>query len=310
MRVLFLVSENYIGSMCYHIANEYGLDVVVYSYAQQPVSVPAAVAVYHTKQHSLTTVLQRHAIDCVVNTLIVEPTLYPHFTEIHEHILQCMIHANIRNTVVFSSAEIYGAPVSDFVNEEQRHAPLSEKGNKALILEQQLQQYSNAYPNMKITVLRLFSVAGADNSFSIGPAYDSTAFFPSVLRAMINTKYKFVFNGNDYATQDGYQIRDFIDVHDVATGCIKAIQLLSQQPIPLLEYNLGSGISYSLQELVQITSRMLQKKIYTTVQPRKENSIARLVSDTARIKLLLQWSPAYPIETTIQDMWFWFTRRL
>ena len=310
MSILFLVSENYIGSMCYSIANEYGLDVVVYSYAQQPISVPATVAVYSAKQHSLTDVIQQHTIDCIVNTLIVEPSLYSRLTEINEYILQCMVNSRIRNTIVFSSAEIYGVPISDFVNEEQRHSPLSEKGNVAFALEHQLQQYSNIHPSMKITILRLFSIAGADNSFSIGPAYNSTAFFPSVFRAMINTKYKFAFNGNDYATQDGYQIRDFVDVHDVGTGCIKAIQSLSQQPIPLLEYNLGSGIGYSLQELVQMTSKMLQKKIYTTVQPRKENSIARLVADTARIKLLLQWSPAYPIETTIQDTWFWFTRRL
>lgn len=287
MNILVTGVAHYLGSAIATFLSQEGYHVIPYSF---------------TQSKSLESICKKHTIQVIIYT---DATL----SSIHA-LLQCIVSCHIPYFLICSNADVYGIPMTDYVEEKQKRTPITRFGKHMAELEAIVEAFSTQYTSVTIAILRLFMITGADTTRGIGPLYpDNTDFMVRLMHSFANHKKQFVFYGNDYATPDGYPIRDFIHIIDVCEVIQRVIEHMPTNITPYIEYNIGSGKGYSLSDVVNRASEVLQMRIYTTVHNRKEDEVARLVADISRAKLLLDWTPRYPLDQCILTTWHWCMRQ-
>ena len=110
--------------------------------------------------------------------------------------------------------------------------------------------------------------------------------------------------GNDYDTDDGTGVRDYIHVVDLARGHVKAIQKISTL-IQVLTVNLGTGNGYSVLEMVHAFEKASVKKVSYKIAPRRSGDIARCYADPSFAKEVLDWEAEKGIDEMCEDSWRW-----
>lgn len=292
MKILVTGVEQYIGGGIARFLSQEGYSVIPYTFTKNV-------------QSELIALFKKHAIQCVIHVAIIPDIQYIHA------LLHAVRHCTIPFMILCSTADVYGLPMSDKIEEKQFRKPITRSGILYNAIELAVEQFSLEYPSMTIAIPRIFMVTGADTVRGIGPIYEgNNDFMVRLIRSFANRKIKFTFYGDDYATSDGYPIRDFIHIIDVCEAIQHILMNLENQGIPLIEYNIGSGEGHSLSDVVNRASEVLQMPIHTTVQPRKEDEVARLVADITRAKLLLNWKPRYPLDQCVLTTWHWCMRQL
>ena len=150
--------------------------------------------------------------------------------------------------------------------------------------------------------LRYFNVAGAletDNGWLAERHSPETHLIPNLLRATPENPLK-VF-GNDWPTQDGTCIRDYVHVVDLIDAHIFALEKLESGSHKII--NLGSGGGYSVNQVITAAAEVLGRDIPVKISERRAGDPAVLIADISKAKAILGWVPSRKIEAMVSDTW-------
>ncbi|HLV08774.1 MAG TPA: UDP-glucose 4-epimerase GalE [Halanaerobiales bacterium] len=221
------------------------------------------------------------------------------------NLLEAMVNNDVNFLVFSSTAAVYGEPEKVPISEEHPNAPSSVYGDTKLFFEEMLARYQEIY-GLKYISLRYFNAAGADPSGQIGELHDpETHLIPIVLQKVLGKRDKLYVFGDDYPTEDGSCIRDYIHVYDLAAAHLLAVSALADGAESSI-YNLGNGEGYSVKEVIETASRVVGEEIEYEIGQRRPGDPAVLVASSEKIIKELGWKPEYrELETIIETAWKW-----
>jgi UDP-glucose 4-epimerase len=175
------------------------------------------------------------------------------------------------------------------------------------MVEQILEDYDTAY-GLKSTCLRYFNAAGADPDGELGERHDpETHLIPLILQAASGRREDIKVFGNDYPTEDGTCVRDYIHINDLCKAHLLAMKQM-QASGKSARYNLGNGTGFSVQQVIDTTRRVTGRDFKVTYDKRRPGDPAVLVADSTLAKKELGWQPEHPdLDSIIATAWAWET---
>jgi len=212
----------------------------------------------------------------------------------------------VKNLVFSSSATVYGDPDKVPINENFPLSTTNPYGSSKLMIENILQDLYTADEAWNIAILRYFNPVGAHSSGRTGedPNGIPNNLMPFVSQVAVGKLSELSVFGNDYPTNDGTGIRDYIHVVDLAVGHLKALEKLASNPGTVI-YNLGTGRGYSVLEVVSAFEQVSGKKIPYKIERRRSGDIAICYADPLKAKRELNWSADKGIDEMCADVWRW-----
>lgn len=242
-------------------------------------------------------VVMHFAAKLIVPESVTHPLEYYHNNvEGVRIMLEVMVENSIKNVVFSSTAAVYGEPIKPVCEEDDITLPINPYGASKLATENMIKWVCNAY-NMNYCIFRYFNVAGADSSLEIGLDKDNlTHLVPIVTQTILGLRDKMKVFGDDYDTEDGTCIRDYIHVTDLALAHILGAKYIKDNNKSLL-VNLGSNNGYSVKEVIDIASKY--GKVNYDIEGRREGDPAKLIASNYKAKEILGWSPKYNLNDMI-----------
>ena len=229
------------------------------------------------------------------------------------NLLDVMVQYKVMHLVFSSTAATYGNPVYTPIDEQHQQVPINPYGASKLMVERLLQDYAKAY-GLNSVALRYFNACGADPELELGEMHDpETHLIPLVLQSASGRLSSIRIFGQDYPTQDGTCIRDYIHVQDLCSAHQLAMAAMLSSTLTGAEcFNLGNGAGFTVQQIINVSKDIVGKDGYTiNVQQadRRDGDPAELVADARKVEEVLRWKPLYSdIETIIQHAWEWEKR--
>lgn len=221
-------------------------------------------------------------------------------------LLKTMKEFNCKKIVFSSSATVYGNPKVIPITEEcETGNTTNPYGTSKLFVEQILKDLYNSDNSWDICILRYFNPIGAHKSGLIGeePNGIPANIMPYISKVASGKLECLSVFGNDYDTKDGTGVRDYIHVVDLAIGHIKAVEKLTKENSGLYIYNLGTGIGYSVLDLINTFEHVNGKKINYKIAERRKGDIATCYSDPTKAKEELGFSCSLTLEDMVKDAW-------
>lgn len=213
------------------------------------------------------------------------------------------------NVLAFSSsATVYGAPNQSPVDETGETRPTNPYGRSKLFIEQALRDHVTAKPDWRLVNLRYFNPVGAHPSGLIGEAPTGTPnnLFPYISQVAVGRREKLSVFGDDYPTEDGTGVRDYIHVSDLARGHLQALDYLCGKPVGGAEdINLGAGKGYSVLEVIAAFKRASNRHIPYDICPRRAGDIAEIYADANLAARRLGWKTGRTLDDICADTWAW-----
>ncbi|SJZ96979.1 UDP-glucose 4-epimerase [Cetobacterium ceti] len=246
------------------------------------------------------------AADSLVGESMTNPGKYFENNVVGSLNLITVMKENGVDKIVFSStAATYGEPENVPILESDKTLPTNPYGESKLIVEKMLKWYDMAY-GLKYTVLRYFNVAGAYPTGEIGEDHKTeTHLIPIILQVALGKREKIGIYGDDYPTEDGTCIRDYIHVMDLVDVHILAMNRLRAGGESRI-YNLGNGEGFSVKEVIEVAREVTNHEIPAEVTPRRAGDPARLVASSAKAMEELKWTPKYnSLKSIIETAWKW-----
>ncbi|MCA1026838.1 UDP-glucose 4-epimerase GalE [Cytobacillus kochii] len=224
------------------------------------------------------------------------------------NLLNTMIKYNVTNFIFSSTAATYGIPDVDIINESTSTNPINPYGKSKLMVEEILEDFSNAY-SLNYVILRYFNAAGAHDSGDIGENHNpETHLIPIILRHLLGETESISVFGTDYNTEDGSCIRDYIHVTDLSSAHILALNALLDKKVERSTYNLGNGLGYSVKEVIKTCENVTKRKANVIETERRLGDPARLVASSTKIFDELGWKARYDLESIITSAWKWHSQ--
>lgn len=220
-----------------------------------------------------------------------------------EILLKSMVMNNINKIVFSSSAAVYGEPMSIPIKETDETNPTNPYGETKLAMEKMMKWVDMAH-GVKYVSLRYFNVAGAHPSGLIGEMHNpETHLIPLVLQVPLKVRDKIMIYGDDYATEDGTCVRDYIHVMDLINAHLLALNYLRTGNDSNI-FNLGNGKGFSVKEIIDSSEKVTGLDIKKEIGPRRLGDPATLVASANKAKEILGWEPKYvDVEDIIQSAW-------
>lgn len=212
-----------------------------------------------------------------------------------------------KNIIFSSSATVYGTPAFIPITEECPKGEITNPyGRTKSMLEDILTDIQKADPEWNVILLRYFNPIGAHKSGTIGenPNGIPNNLMPYITQVAVGKLEKLHVFGDDYDTPDGTGVRDYIHVVDLARGHVKAIDKLIDHPGTVI-YNLGTGVGYSVLDIVKNFEKASGVPIPYVIEGRREGDIATCYSDATKAKNELGWVAEYGIEEMCTSSWNW-----
>lgn len=213
----------------------------------------------------------------------------------------------VKKLVFSSSATVYG---------DAQHMPITEDcpkgittnpyGESKAMIERILEDLWISDHSWQITLLRYFNPIGAHRSGKIGedPRGIPNNLLPYIAQVAVGKRpYVQVF-GADYDTPDGTGIRDYIHVTDLALGHVKALEAMDRMQ-GVQVYNLGTGIGYSVLQVIRAFSKACGREVPYVVCPRRSGDVAICCADPTKAKQMLGWTATRSLEEMCEDSWRW-----
>lgn len=222
-------------------------------------------------------------------------------------LLNEMLLAGVDSLIFSSSATVYGNPEKVPLSEEcQTGGTTNPYGTSKFMVEQILRDFSHAQPEFRITCLRYFNPVGAHPSGRIGedPNGIPNNLVPYISQVAIGKLECLSVYGNDYPTPDGTGVRDYIHVLDLASGHLAALDNKTEGSA-FKAINLGTGVGYSVIDLVQAFEKAAQTKINYQVVDRRPGDVAECWSDSSLAKQTLGWQATRTLDEMMRDTWNW-----
>ena len=249
------------------------------------------------------------AASSLVGESVINPLFYYENNVVGTiQLLKKMVEYKVRNIVFSSTAATYGEPQSIPIKEEDPTEPTNPYGETKLSIEKLLKWNDQAY-GVKSVCLRYFNAAGADPKGRIGEEHNpETHLIPIVLQVALKQREYLKVFGDDYNTEDGTCIRDYIHVMDLAQAhylAMKRIRDLEESKI----YNLGNGQGFSVKEVLETCRKVTGEYIEAKVSPRRTGDPAVLIASSDKAKQELGWKPQYTeLETMVKHAWQWYLK--
>ena len=219
-------------------------------------------------------------------------------------ILNVMRDYGVKNFVFSSSATVYGDPASVPIREDfPTGGTTNPYGTTKLFIERILMDYCKAEPSLNVALLRYFNPIGAHESGLIGedPNDIPNNLVPYIAQVAVGKLEKLHVFGDDYPTHDGTGVRDYIHVVDLAVGHIKALRHRSDRGVFI--YNLGTGVGYSVFDIIRTFERVNGITIPYTVTARRPGDIAEYYADPAKALRELGWKAERGLEDMCRSAW-------
>lgn len=238
----------------------------------------------------------------------VEEPLEYYYNNITGILILCdvMQHYGVKNLIFSSSATVYGNPAVLPIKEDFPLSVTNPYGRTKLMSEEILRDIYTSDNEWNIIILRYFNPIGAHKSSLIGedPKGTPNNLVPYITQVALGKLDVLNVFGNDYETKDGSGVRDYIHVVDLALGHIKALERLKYTS-GINTYNLGTGIGYSVFDMINAFSKVCGKEIPYEIKPRRAGDIAMCYSDPSLAKEELGWSAKYGLIEMCEDSWRW-----
>ena len=221
-------------------------------------------------------------------------------------VLEVMQEFGCKEFVFSSSATVYGdqpAPLTESADTGHCSNPY---GWTKFMIEEILKSACTADPTLSVVLLRYFNPIGAHESGLIGedPNGIPNNLMPYISQVAVGKLEKLSVFGSDYPTHDGTGVRDYIHVVDLAKGHVCAIEYAKSHTGAEI-INLGTGVGYSVLDIVKAFEKATGKKIPYVMAPRRAGDIAECYADPAKAEELLGWKATYTLEDMCRDSWNW-----
>ncbi|MBP2098590.1 UDP-glucose 4-epimerase GalE [Enterococcus rivorum] len=319
MAILVLGGAGYIGSHAVDQLIQQGYEVVVVDnlYTGHKKAVHKQATFYQgdiREKDFLRTVFEKEKIEAVIHfaasSLVGESVEQPlvyfnnnvYGTQI---LLEVMAEFDVKVIVFSSTAATYGEPEETPIKETTPTQPKNPYGESKLIMEKMMKWCDHAY-GIRYVALRYFNVAGAKADASIGEDHQpETHLVPIILQVALGQREYLGIFGEDYDTPDGTCIRDYVQVEDLISAHILALEYLKnggQSDV----FNLGSNNGYSVKEMLEAAREVTGKEILAKIMPRRAGDPSRLVASSEKAQTILAWKPQYTeIKKIIETAWNW-----
>lgn len=320
MKILVLGGAGYIGSHTVYHLIEHGYDVAIVDNLQTGHlwAVHPEARFYEgdiRDRAFLDTVFEAEgSVDAIIHfaacSLVGESMTDPlkyynnnlHGTEV---MLGSMIAHGVKNIVFSSTAATYGEPENIPILEFDRTLPTNPYGETKLSMEKMFHWASVAH-GIRFVSLRYFNACGAHPTENIGEAHaPETHLIPIILQVANGMRDKIMMYGDDYDTPDGYCVRDYIHVMDLAQAHRLAVEYLMAGNDNNI-FNLGNGVGFSVKEVVECARTVTGHPIPAENAPRRPGDPAVLVASSEKAKEILHWDPEYAdLSQIIGTAWKW-----
>ena len=258
----------------------------------------------------VTEILQRNRIDAVIHmaafSVVGDSMTWPY--RYYDNnvsggllLLDAMRESGVKRIVFSSTAAVYGEPEKQPIDESAELRPTNTYGETKLAFEKALKWFDYAH-GIRYAILRYFNAAGATQR--CGELHNpETHLIPLVLDAARGRIPLVHIYGNDYPTDDGTCIRDYIHVRDLARAHILALDGLEQGSAV---FNLGSGRGFSVCEVIDVAREVTDKLIPIIYSDRRAGDPPVLVASPEKIIQKLGWRPeCSDLTSMIESAWRW-----
>ena len=222
-------------------------------------------------------------------------------------LMDVMSRVNVKNIVFSSSATVYGNPETMPITEDCPKGQCTNPyGWTKSMMEQIMSDVQKADTEWNVILLRYFNPVGAHESGRIGedPKGIPNNLMPYISQVAVGKLEKLGVFGDDYDTPDGTGVRDYIHVVDLAVGHVKAVDYLAKNP-GLDVINLGTGVGYSVLDMVKAFSKACGKDLPYEIKPRRAGDIAMCYADPAKAEKVLGWKATRGLDEMCADSWRW-----
>lgn len=327
MKILVTGGAGYIGSHTCVELLESGYEVVVLDnyYNSCAVSVERVekitgkkIALYEgdvRDRAMLDKIFTEHKIDCVIHFAglkavgesCAKPVMY-YDNNIGGTLalVEVMQKHNCKKIIFSSSATVYGDPeVLPLTETCKTGGTTNPYGTSKLFQERILSDLYDADNGWTVILLRYFNPVGAHESGLIGedPQGIPNNLTPYIAKVAIGELKEIGVFGNDYPTPDGTGVRDYIHVVDLAKGHVSAIDGVKGSGV--FVYNLGTGIGYSVLDVIHAFEKACGRKLPYVIKPRRAGDIAACYADASKAKKELGWQAEYGIDDMCASLWKW-----
>lgn len=220
-------------------------------------------------------------------------------------LMSTAVNAGVHSFIFSSTAAVYGNPESGTVSETSPLSPINPYGASKMMTERMLQDVAAAN-GINVGILRYFNVAGADSLGRTGQSTpNATHLIKLACQTALGKRDELQIFGNDYPTEDGTGVRDYIHVSDLIDAHIKLLQKLENDSGCYL-YNCGYGHGVSVSEIIDVVGDVAGEPIKSRVVDRRPGDPASLISNVDKIKSELNWEPQFDdLQTIVQSALAW-----
>ncbi|HET6976444.1 MAG TPA: UDP-glucose 4-epimerase GalE [Pyrinomonadaceae bacterium] len=321
MTILITGGAGYIGSVTTELLRARGESVVVLDNLSRGHrdAVAPEIPFYEGNvgdRELMTRIVKEHDIDaCVhfaafayVGESVADPALYYENNVAQGiNLIGALVTAGVRRIVFSSTCATYGEPQEIPIDETHPQMPTNPYGWSKLFVERILADYDRGY-DLKFVALRYFNASGATPER--GERHDPEPhLIPLVLKAAQKQIDHVTVFGNDYATNDGTCVRDYIHVSDLGEAHALALDYLRNDGSSTA-INLGNGQGYSVLEVIKAARDVTGQEIPTKIEGRRPGDPSHLVADASKARSVLGWQPQHAdLATIIKSAWNWHTKK-
>ncbi|KAI8819247.1 uncharacterized protein EV422DRAFT_122736 [Fimicolochytrium jonesii] len=218
-------------------------------------------------------------------------------------LLQAMQKHKTKYFIFSSTAALFGMPERVPIEADDKTHPINPYGETKLVVEKLLQSCDEAF-GLKSVCLRYFNACGADEAGDIGEDHTPEShLIPLILQVPLGKREKIFIFGDDYPTEDGSCVRDYVHVTDLASGHALALEYLAKHNISN-RFNLGSGEGYSVKQIIEAARRVTGHPIPAEIKPRRAGDPATLIASSEKAEKILGWKRKYDtIDSILATAW-------
>lgn len=319
MAILVLGGAGYIGSHTVYELIERGEDVVIVDNLEtghrEAVHEKARFYEGDIRQREFVdSVLDQEEIEAVIhfaaNSLVGESMTNP--LKYYDNnlcgtkvLLESLVAHGVDKIVFSSTAATYGEPEKIPILESDKTEPTNTYGETKLSMEKMFKWTGLAH-GLRFVSLRYFNACGAHESGTIGEAHATETHLIPLILQVPNGQREFIsIFGEDYDTEDGTCIRDYIHVTDLAQAHILALEYLRQGNESDI-FNLGNGVGFSVKDVIETARKVTGHEIPAKMCERRAGDPAKLIASSDKARQILKWDPEHArLEEIISSAWNW-----
>lgn len=218
-------------------------------------------------------------------------------------LLDVMKKHSVRKIIFSSSATVYGIPEKCPIDELHGLSPINPYGRTKYFIEEILKDTVVSDREWSVVLLRYFNPVGAHESGEIGedPQGIPNNLVPYLAKVAMGTLKELSVFGNDYPTKDGTGVRDYIHVKDLAEGHVCALKKVSETGV--FTYNLGTGVGYSVLEMVEAYKKVSGNDVPYKFAERRAGDAAECFADPSLAEREIGFKAKLGLYEMCRDSW-------